>query len=251
RTAARLCEARDAAIFLREGATLRVVAQHGPLRTAQRPGEPFPLSVRTVAARAVRKRRVIHLRDLKVVALTQYPDLIAHQPEVVLRTILAAPLVSKGTAIGVILIRRLEVRPFTAKQIALLKTFADQAAIALENTRLSAELASRNRDLSEALEQQTATSEVLGVISSSPTDLQPVFDTIVRSASRLCKGNTAAVFLVRDGMLYHPANYGGSLEARAAARARYPRPLGMDTGPGIAILTRSVYEAKDTEDPST
>jgi len=109
----------------------------------------------------------------------------------------------------------------------------------------------KDRALVEALEQRTATAEILRVISSSPTDLQLVFDTIVRSAGRLCNGTTAAVFLVRDGTLYHPANYGGSPEALAAARARYPRPLGLDTGPGIAILTRSVHEVRDVEDSST
>ena len=121
----------------------------------------------------------------------------------------------------------------------------------LRRSNESGSHADLERALSEALEQQTATSEILRVISSSPTDLQPVFDTIVRSAGRLCNGTTAAVFLVRDGTLYHPANYGGSPEALAAARARYPRPLGVDTAPGIAILTRSVHEVSDVEDSST
>ncbi len=103
----------------------------------------------------------------------------------------------------------------------------------------------------EAQEQQRATSEILRVISSSPMDVQPVFEAIVASAGRLCNGTTAAVFLVHDGTLYHPANYGGSPEALAAARARYPRPLRLDTGPGIAILTRSVHEVRDVEDSST
>ncbi len=113
---------------------------------------------------------------------------------------------------------------------------------------------SRVRDLekrlAEALEQQTATAEILRVISSSPTDLQPVFDTIVRSAVRLCSGMIAGVSLVREGMLHHPANYGGSPEALAAIRGRYPRPLDMSSSAGVAILTRSVYEAPDVEDPS-
>ena len=122
--------------------------------------------------------------------------------------------------------------------------------IAIENVRLFTELEARNRELTEALEQQTATSEILRVISSSPTDVQPVFDTIVRSALRLCNGATTAVFRVDGEMLHHSANYGGSPEALAAARARYPRPLGKDSIPGIAILTRSDYEVPDTEDPS-
>jgi len=115
---------------------------------------------------------------------------------------------------------------------------------------LNDEVADLRRALSHALEQQTATSEILRVISSSPTDVQPVFDTIVRSALRLCNGATAAVFRMDGGILHHPANYGGSPKALSAARARYPRPVGMDSIPGIAILTRSEYEVPDTEAPA-
>jgi len=250
RTAARLCDAHDAQIYLVEGAAMRLVARHGSVRTTRQLGEPFPVSRGAVHGRAMLTRRVIHVRDLKTAVRTQYPELAPRQRATGTRTILAAPLLSDGAAVGVIMIRRVRVNPFTSRQIALLKTFADQAVIAIENVRLFTELQGKNRALIEALEQQTATSEVLRAIAHTQTDAQPVFDTIVQSAARLCHADTAAVFLTDGRMLSHPANHGGSPEALAAARARFPRPVDMDTVPGTAILTRSIVHVEDSEEPS-
>src|SRR5437762_1185773 len=117
------------------------------------------------------------------------------------RTALATPLLREGMPIGVIFIRRTEVRPFSDKQIALLKTFADQAVIAIENVRLF-------QELKESLEQQTATSEILGVIASSPTDLQPVLDVVVENAAKLCEANNAVIMRVIGDCFQREAHYG-------------------------------------------
>src|SRR5439155_24732694 len=108
------------------------------------------------------------------------------------RTYLGIPIIRDGVPIGAIGCGRREVKPFTATQIELVKTFADQAVIAIENVRLFTELNARNRDLTVALDQQTATSEILRVISSSPTDIQPVLDTVAQSARRLCEAFDSA-----------------------------------------------------------
>src|SRR2546430_4107359 len=123
------------------------------------------------------------------------------------RTVLAVPLLREGTPIGVIILTRAEVRPFTDSQIELVETFADQAVIAIENVRLFDEVQARTRELSETLEHQTATSEVLNVISRSPTDAQPVFDAIVQSAARLCEAVFSVVWLYDGDLLQVAATH--------------------------------------------
>ena len=132
------------------------------------------------------------------------------------RTFLAAPLCLQGELVGTLSARRTEVRPFTPAQIKLLETFADQAVIALENVRLF-------QELKESLEQQTATSEILGVIASSPTDIQPVLDAIAENAARLCESADATIPLVDGDVLRMAAHYGPIDPPSGATMAAHPR----------------------------
>src|SRR5262249_50416533 len=153
------------------------------------------------AGRAIVDRTTIHIEDVLAQIDDEYPDARELQRAASSRTVLASPLLREGNPIGVIVIRRQEVRPFADKQIELLETFAAQAVIAIENVRLFTEVQQRNRDLTEALEQQTATSEVLRVIASSPTAPQPVLDTLIANAVKLSGATKGHVRQV-DGEFY-------------------------------------------------
>jgi GAF domain-containing protein len=205
-TATRLCNVRDAIIFLRQGDRMRVAALKGPLPPLD--FETLPLDLPGwVAGRAVLERRAIHVEDV-LAAEAEYPE--SHRQAMLFghRTILVAPLVRGDEAIGAIAIRRAEVRPFAERQVAVLQTFADQAVIALENVRLFEEVQARTRELQESLHYQTATGEVLNVISRSPSDIQPVLDTIVTTASQLCEAHDAAIFLREEEWLRKAAHHG-------------------------------------------
>src|SRR5262249_40070323 len=184
-TAARLCDARDALIDRVDGDVLEHVAVYGPMPVA---GSQRPLTRSTPAGRAIIDRQTIHIHDVLPLLETEYPEAMARQQITGTRTVLVTPLLREGVAIGTIQIRRPEVCPFSDKHIALLKTFADQAVIALENVRLF-------QELKESLEQQTATSEILGVIASSPTDIHPVLDTVAKNAARVCGATDATILL--------------------------------------------------------
>jgi GAF domain-containing protein len=251
KTAASLCEANDAAIFLVEGDQTRLVARYGRLPTAVgRLGDLFPLKLDFVGFRAIVERRTIHVRDLAKVPRTQYRESRVHHLPLGVRTMLATPLLRAGVAIGSIAIRRTKVRPFTPKQIALLKTFADQAAIAIENARLSQTLEARNADLTEALEQQTATSEILRVISRSPTDVQPTFDAIAASATRLCDAANGLVMRFDGQLLHLAAHHNVAPERLAAIKQTYPIPPDRRGVTGRVVMSHSVVHVADvTADP--
>jgi len=185
-----------------------------------------PIPVRTVEVGMdlprfhwMREHGTLHVPDVR--AQNDFPWV---RSGVGWRTHLSVPLRQQEQLIGHLTARRIEVRPFTPAQIKLLETFADQAVIAIENVRLFKELQERNRDLTEALEQQTATSEILSVISSSPTDIQPVLDVVAENAARLCDATDAAIIRVDGDSLKTVANY-GSLPAAADPRSTEPLSL--------------------------
>src|SRR5262249_49056024 len=204
-SAGRLCNAKDTVIRFVEGSVLRLAAHQGTIPFLG-PSE-IPINRGSVTGRAMVDGQPVHIEDSMSVAASEFPEL----PSVAVerdRTQLAVPLMREDVAIGAILIRRTEVNPFTEKQIALVKTFAAQAVIAIENVRLFKELQERNSELREALEHQTATAEVLGIISRSPTDVQPVLDAIVESAAKVCGIDDVQLRLREGNAMVARAHFG-------------------------------------------
>jgi len=187
----RLCGADDVSIFKLEGKRLPAVAHRGPLNYIA--GYVTPAVRGTVSGLCVLERRPVHVADLQA-AKERFPEGSAIARELGHRTIVAVPLLREGAPLGAIVLRRSRVEPFTDKQIELVTTFADQAVIAIENARLFKEVQARTRDLTESLEQQTAMSEILSVISSSPGELQPVFEATLRNAVRICGAKFGQLF---------------------------------------------------------
>jgi GAF domain-containing protein/CheY-like chemotaxis protein len=246
---ARLCNASDAQIYRVEDGFLVAWASHGPIPPAPA-FERVPIGRGWMTGRAVVDRQTIHVHDLAAESDAEYPVGKAAQREIGHRTTLATPLLREGVALGAILIRRTEVHPFSEKQVRLLETFAAQAVIAIENVRLFTELQVRNRELSEALEQQTATSEILRVISQSRTDVQPVFDAIAASARRLCRAAFSAVFTFDGALIHLMALDNFNPEAADALRRRFPAPPSRDGVSARAVLTRALVAIPDVfEDP--
>ena len=199
RTAVSLCNSYDAVILLREGERLRVAAHHGPMALDF---EQLPLGRDFVSGRTVIDGVPVHLPDF-MAAGAEFPRGREVAKRLKQRTVLGLPLRRESQTIGCLFLRRTEVLPFTDKQIELLTTFADQAVIAIENVRLFEAERQRTQELTEALEQQTATSEVLRVISSSPGDLEPVFNAMLAKATELCGASYGALWLrVDDGFRY-------------------------------------------------
>jgi len=227
---------------------LTIAAYLGDYYHVVSPTFPTPVE-RAPIGRAIRERRVLHWPD--VINGDGVPGVVHKTAEIIgYRSMVFAPMLWEGRGIGAIGVAR-SIGPFKPKELAILQTFAAQAVIAIENTRLLNELRQRTDDLSESLEQQTATSDVLRVISSSPTNAQPVFDAIAESSVRLCGGQFS--FVVRfDGKVMDFAScYGLSDEGLKAFRSLLPMPATEGTASGRATLRRSVVEISDVQaDPA-
>jgi GAF domain-containing protein len=224
-SAVRLSDSYDAVILLREGDSLVVRAHNGPIPQDFR---KWQLARTWVAGRATVDGRAVHVHDL-IAEGEEFPEGHAMALRMGHRTILSVPLLRGDEAIGCLTVRRTDVRPFTEKQITLVTTFADQAVIAIENARLLNELRQRTTDLSEALDQQTATSEVLQTISSSPGDLEPVFAAMLEKAVRICDASFGNIYRWDGGMFSLAASFN---TPTAFTEYRKRSPIGV--GPATA-----------------
>jgi len=244
-TAARLCRAEWATVYkLETGGVYHLAAAIGDdeefLRYLSR--RPIVPGRETMAGRTALEGRTVHVPDI-----LEDPEYTWSEAQAKggFRTILGVPLRRGDAVIGVIVLARNVVRPFTDKEIELVTTFADQAVIAIENVRLFDEVQARTRELTEALEQQTATSSILRVISTSPTDVQPVFETIVRNAVALCGSLFANVFRFDGELLHFVASHNVGPDYVELLRAKYPMRPDSSQVSGRAVLTRSVVRLED------
>ena len=229
--ATHLCEATFGNLFLREGLVFRAVAVHGKESYVDYWRRDPVIDLREVPGvpldRAVKSKQVVHVPDLRIdPSYTERNDRIVALVEIAgARSFVMVPMLKEGEIIGTVAMYRQEVRPFTEKQIELLKNFAAQAVIAIENTRLLNELRQRTDDLSESLEQQTATSEVLKIISSSPGQLEPVFNAMLENAVQICAAKFGSMILF-EGDLYRRAALFNAPAAFLEQQAKNPvRPM--------------------------
>jgi two-component system NtrC family sensor kinase len=247
-SACELCEAYDAAVFLKDGGDLHPSAHHGPIPMAP---EKLPIGRNWTAGRAFLDRKPVHVHDFLSAEGDDFPVGRERARRLGFRSVLSVPLLREGGSIGTIVLRRTEVHPFSDKQIALLQTFADQAVIAIGNVRLFDEVQAKTRDLSESLEQQTATSEVLKAISASSGELEPVFQAMLENAVHLCGAKFAMLYLYEDnefravGKLNLPPAWEEFL-GKNAIRANNPRiPMGR-----VALTHQPVHVEDVLTDPA-
>jgi GAF domain-containing protein len=248
--ARRLCEAKFGRLLTYDGERFRVAAVHAApsILTDFLNRGPFSAAAATGLGRLASTKRVVHVADLKAeqAYLDRDPLRVATVDGAGARTGLAVPMLKENKLVGAIVIYRQEVRPFTDRQIELVSTFADQAAIAIENVRLFDDVQARTRELTESLQQQTATADMLKVIGRSTFDLQAVLDTLTGSAARLCRADRAAIRLAKDGAYHHVASYGFTPEQKEYMKEH---PLRPDRGSvtGRVVLQGKAVHVVDTK----
>jgi GAF domain-containing protein len=248
--ALRICEAKFGHLLLYDGERFHATHLHDVPQAYREYWEkngPVRPGANTGLGRIVRDKQMFHIPDLRAEAAyaAREPLRVVTVEQAGARSFVGVPMLKDDKLVGAIVIYRQEVRPFTERQIELLKNFAAQAVIAIENTRLLNELRQRTDDLSESLEQQTATSEVLGVISSSVTDAQPVFDMIADSAAKLCEAQFCFVYRFDGEQVHFVAHRSVTPEMIELNRRAYPSPPTRKSVAGRALLERKVVQIPD------
>jgi two-component system, NtrC family, sensor kinase len=241
-SACELCDAYDAVARLKNGDNLELSAHHGSIPVSTR--KSLPVDRDSAAGLAVVERRAVHVHDALSPEGGAFPETQERARRLGHRTVLCIPLLREGESIGVIILRRMEVNPFGDRQIALLQTFADQAVIAIGNVRLFDEVQAKTRDLEESLQQQTAIGDVLKTISRSTFDLQPVLDTLVETAARLCNTDRA-IIMRREGDVYLPGAAVGNSDPFFEFLKSHPLAVDRGTITGRAALERRAVQILD------
>jgi class 3 adenylate cyclase/putative methionine-R-sulfoxide reductase with GAF domain len=244
-----ICGANFGNMFLYEDDAFRTVAMfNAPEAYANaRMGAPLHPPSDSGLGRLAATKEVVQIADLRTVeryVINRDPFVVAAVELAGIRTLLAVPMLKEGRLVGAIVIYRQEVRPFSEKQIELVKNFASQVVIAIENTRLLNELRQRTADLTEALEQQTATSDVLQVISSSPGDLEPVFAAMLENAVRICDASFGNIFRWEDDAMHLVAIH-NTPRAFAEFRRRSPLISSPQSAVSRAIATKTAVHIAD------
>jgi signal transduction histidine kinase len=247
--ATRICEAKFGTLLLREGDLFQAAALHNapPAFAEMRKRQPVRPGPKTALSRVLRTKQTVHVSDFTAeeAYLERDPLMVTAVELGGFRSMLCVPMLKENEVLGAISIYRQEVRPFSEKLIALVTSFASQAVIAVENTRLLKELRQRTNDLSESLEQQTATAEVLSVISSSPGELEPVFNSMLDNATRICEAKFGTLYL-RDGDSFRAVAMHNPPPLYAKLRQREPlvRPP-PDSALGCVSATKQVAHITD------